>query len=177
MLYAATPPLEALRIIISHAATFPDEGPERVIMINDVRRAYLYAKMTRDVFIELPKEDPKYGTGLLGKLKLCFYGTRDATKGWQETSSAHLEGIGLTGGKGHPCVFWHDEKQIKTLVHSDDYMSARDGTSMIWLEEELSNACEIKTPKLGTAKENRQKGKVLNFIIRCTELLQKSRPI
>ena len=38
-LYVATPPLETLRIIISHAATFPDEGPERVIMINDVRRA------------------------------------------------------------------------------------------------------------------------------------------
>ena len=81
-LYAATPPLEALRIIISHAATIPESGPERVIMINDVRRAYFYAKIKRDVFIELPKEDPKYGTGLLGKLKLCLYGTRDAAKGW-----------------------------------------------------------------------------------------------
>ena len=63
--------MEALGIIIIHAATYPDEGPERVIMINDVRRAYFYAKINRDVFIELPKEDPKYGTGLLGKLKLC----------------------------------------------------------------------------------------------------------
>ena len=61
-LYAATPPLEALRIIISHAATNPEKGPERVIMINDVRRAYFYAKINRDVYIELPKEDPKYGT-------------------------------------------------------------------------------------------------------------------
>ena len=26
-------------------------------MINDVRRAYLYAKIFRDVYIELPKED------------------------------------------------------------------------------------------------------------------------
>ena len=39
-LYAATPPLEALRIIISHAATYPETGPELVFMINDVRRAY-----------------------------------------------------------------------------------------------------------------------------------------
>ena len=72
-LYAATPPSEALRIIISHAATYPDDGPKRVIMMNGVRRAYFYAKINRDVFIELPKEDPKYGTGLLGKLKLCLY--------------------------------------------------------------------------------------------------------
>ena len=41
-------------------------------MINDVRRAYFYAKINRDVVIELPKEDPKYGTGLLDKLKLCL---------------------------------------------------------------------------------------------------------
>jgi hypothetical protein len=91
-LYAATPPLEALRLIISHAATYPDSGPQRVVMINDLRRAYFYAKITRDVYIDLPKEDPKYGTGLLGKLKLCLYGTRDAAKERQETLSAHLVG-------------------------------------------------------------------------------------
>ena len=39
-LCAATPRLDALRIIISHAATYHDDGPQRVIMINDVRRAY-----------------------------------------------------------------------------------------------------------------------------------------
>ena len=77
-MYAATPPLEALRIIISHAATYPECGPQRVVVINDVRRAYFYAKITRDVYIELPKEDPKFGTGLLGKLKLCLYGTKVA---------------------------------------------------------------------------------------------------
>ena len=50
-LYAATPPLEALRLIVSHAATYPDSGPQRVVMINDVRRAYFCAKITRDVYI------------------------------------------------------------------------------------------------------------------------------
>ena len=38
-LYPAIPPLDGLRIIISHAATHPDSGPQRVIMIIDVRRA------------------------------------------------------------------------------------------------------------------------------------------
>ena len=36
-LYASTPLLEALRLIVSRAATM---GKERHIMINDVRRAY-----------------------------------------------------------------------------------------------------------------------------------------
>jgi len=114
-LYAATPPLEALRIIISHAATYPDEGPERVIMINDVRRAYFYAKINRVVFIELPKEDPKYGTGLLGKLRLCLYGTRDAAKVWQETLSAHLVSIVFERGRGHPSCFGTPRSTPKPL--------------------------------------------------------------
>ena len=44
-------PLEALRLIVSHAATYPDSGPQRVIMINDVRRDYFYVKITKDVYI------------------------------------------------------------------------------------------------------------------------------
>ena len=79
-LYAATPPLEALRIVLSYAATQSGEGPRRMLMVNDVRRAYFYAKIKRDVYIELPKEDKDHDSGLLGKLRLCLYGTRDAAK-------------------------------------------------------------------------------------------------
>ena len=51
-LYAATPPLEALRVVISHAATNDEKcGHRRAIMINDVRRAYFYAKASRDLYI------------------------------------------------------------------------------------------------------------------------------
>jgi hypothetical protein len=86
--------LEALRLIVSYAATQPSDGERRMIMINDVRRAYFYANILRDVYIELPKEDPDHGKGMLGKLKLFLYGTRDAAKGWQETLSSNFEGIG-----------------------------------------------------------------------------------
>ena len=69
-------------------------------MINDVRRAYFYAKITRDVYIELPKEGPKYGTGLLGKLKRFLYGTRDVAKGWHETLCVHISSeLDLSGAE------------------------------------------------------------------------------
>ena len=93
-------------------------------MVNDVRRAYFYAKIDRDVFVELPAEDPEYGSGKVGKLRLCLYGTRDAAKGWQETLSAHLVGVGFKRGVGHPSVFHHPERGIMTLVHGDDYLSS-----------------------------------------------------
>ena len=38
-------------------------------MVNDIRRAYVYAKIDRDVFIELPPEDPEYGSDKIGKLR------------------------------------------------------------------------------------------------------------
>lgn len=58
-LFASTPSLEALRLIISRAATVGPGGQRKEIMINDVSRAYFYARCTRDLYIELPKEDPE----------------------------------------------------------------------------------------------------------------------
>ena len=77
-LYASTPPLEALRMIVSRAATYSRGGQERELMINDVSRAYFYAEATRCMYIELPREDPLYDPNMLGRLRLCLYGTRDA---------------------------------------------------------------------------------------------------
>ena len=57
LLCASTPPLEALRLIVSQAATM---DKERHMMINDVRRAYCYAEATRDLFIQLPEEQEKF---------------------------------------------------------------------------------------------------------------------
>ena len=56
-LYASTPPLEALRLILSWAATVKKEDGQAShdFMINDVRRAYFYAKAEREVYIELPE--------------------------------------------------------------------------------------------------------------------------
>ena len=139
-----------------------------MVMVNDVRRAYFNAKITRDIYIEPPEEDPEYGTGKLGKLKLCLYGTRDAAEGWQETLSSHLESIGFERGVGHPCVFWHPTRKIKTLVHGDDYVSAGSHEAMAWLERELEKAHEIKTQKISPTKEFKSEGKVLNRVLRCT---------
>ena len=93
-LYAWAPPLEAFGLIVSYAATHGTDIGRKMIMIHDVKSAYFYAKIQLDVYIELPREDPDHGKGLLGKMNLCLYGTRDDAKGWQETLSCHSERIG-----------------------------------------------------------------------------------
>ena len=56
-LFAATPPLESLRYILSLcASTQGTRKPHRVLSV-DVKRAYFYAPARRSIFIELPAED------------------------------------------------------------------------------------------------------------------------
>ena len=167
-LYAATPPLEALRWVLSVAGTWARgrSRERRSVMINDVRRAYFYAHIQRDVYIEVPPEDPNAGPDVLGKLELCLYGTRDAAKGWQEELSRQLEGIGFVRGVGHPSVFWHPTRDVSTIVHGDDYVSSGFDSDLMWVEGELSKAYEIKTQKFGSAQGWERQGKVFNRIVR-----------
>ena len=73
-LFAATPPLEALRMLISLVAS--KQGQKRdsdnfIPMTNDVKRAYFYALATRPIYIRIPEEDMEPGDGeKVGKLNL-----------------------------------------------------------------------------------------------------------
>lgn len=167
-LYASTPPLEALRMIVSWAATVDDGtrgAARRQVMVNDVSRAYFYAKCSRDIYVELPPEDPHYGKGLLGKLNLSLYGTRDAALNWQNTLSKHLVSIGFLQGVGHPSLFHHPRRGIHTLVHGDDYTSSGYKEDLDWMEQELAKEYAIKSQRIGP-NGGVKEGKVLNRVIR-----------
>ena len=57
-IFAGTPPLEALRYLVHEAATVEQAKGKhtKVIMINDVARAFFEAKAMRIVCVELPEE-------------------------------------------------------------------------------------------------------------------------
>lgn len=77
-LFAATPPLEALKVTVS-MLTNSNKGEK--MMINDVSRACFCAPARRQVFVELPPED-KDGRDMIGELNYSMYGTRDAAQIW-----------------------------------------------------------------------------------------------
>ena len=53
-LFAATPPLEAMKLIISIAATRNARGRvDKKIMVNDVSRAYFYARSESPTYVEI----------------------------------------------------------------------------------------------------------------------------
>ena len=65
-LFAATPPLEALKAILSMTAT---SNRGEIIMVNDISRAFFHAQAERDVYVQLAPEDTLPGDeGKCGKL-------------------------------------------------------------------------------------------------------------
>ena len=84
-LFASTPPVEAMRMIISLAATNNEKGKFK-IMTNDVSRAYFYApvKEGHTIYVKLPEEDILPGEeNMCGRLNYSMYGTRRAATNWQ----------------------------------------------------------------------------------------------
>ena len=116
-LFAATPPLEALKMIISMIAT-ANKGD--LIMVNDISRAFFHAKVTRDVYVQLPKEDKQQGEEeTCGKLRFSMYGTRDAAQNWHNEYTQQLVDVGFQQGLASPCIFYYPEKEIRSYVHGE----------------------------------------------------------
>ena len=82
-IFSATPPLEAIRVLVAKLSSedpATTKDPMKAMLV-DVSRAHFYAKAVRDVFIELPPEDPRAGDGkTCGKLLKTMYGTLDAAE-------------------------------------------------------------------------------------------------
>ena len=96
-LYAPTPPLASARWLVSRCASCGRGGANgQRIMFIDVKKAFLYGKISRTVYIELPEEDPMSESGLyVGVLDKAMYGTRDAPAVWQDEIGEHAERDGF----------------------------------------------------------------------------------
>jgi hypothetical protein len=130
--FAATPPIETLRLILSLAA---DDARKQVTLV-DISRAYFNAVIKRRVFVELPPE-AGLGRGVVGELLKCMYGTRDAAQGWEQTYRDALEHLGFVRGRASPCIFVHAQRDIQLAVHGDDFFAAGLPSDLGWFERTL----------------------------------------
>ena len=138
-LFAATPPLEALRLLLSWTATVegrsigslagvPTRESRKGTLIADAPRAFFEALGKRDVCVELPEEALSEGesiTEVVGKLMASLYGTRDASANWQEEVAKSMRQWGFTAGKYNPCTFLDEERGMRCLAHGDESVQGR----------------------------------------------------
>ena len=135
-------------------------------MVNDVSTAFFHTKATREVFVQLPENDQQPGEEKrCGRLSLSMYGTRDSAMNWQEEYSRRFVENGFSQGVATPCVFYHEGKGIRTLVHGDDYVSVGKPHHLRWMKGMLEEKYQIKTQVLGPNEGEVQQLKILNIII------------
>ena len=147
-LFAATPPLEALKFLISEAASFEkDEDLEdTVMMINGVARAFFEAPVTRDVCVDIPNEDKAEQDGdVVGILLKSLYGTRDAAMNFQKEIQKFMTGIGFTIGKYNISTYLHAKKKLNVMVHGDDFVSVGNRDEAAWFKHKFEEQFSIKT--------------------------------
>ena len=179
--FAPTPPLEALRTVLSLAATAvgdwepcynPASGQRTQISLIDISRAYFNAKIDEDVetYVQLPEEDED-SASMCAKLLRHMYGTRPAADGWQEEYSTFLvEELQFKQGLSSPCVFHHREKGIIVNVHGDDFTAVGPKDSLDWYEAKMEEKYELtKQPRLGPGREDAKEAIILNRVIRWSE--------
>ena len=157
-LFAGTPPLEAIRYLVSVCASM--KGAR--LMTNDISRAYFFADVKDDIFVELPAEAEHGGDkSKCARLRKALYGTRAAASCWAECYTDILIKNGFTKGKSSPCLFHHADRDILTLVHGDDFMSTAKAAELDWLNNVLRKELAVKTEILGPAGEKDAKQQIM----------------
>ena len=101
--FAATPPLEAMRLILSEAASQGRwRGREMKAQLLDAKKAHLHAPAVRPVFVDLPPERAR--EGYCCRLKKCLCGTRDAPRQWEAYAASVLLKAGSSAGRPARCA-------------------------------------------------------------------------
>ena len=164
--YAATPPGETLRIMLSKLAS----DRKSKLMYADVSRAYFYAPAVRAVYVQLPAEDRCPGDeGLVGRLKMSMYGTRDAAANWAAEYGATLVAAGYVQGVASPCIFHNAESNTTIMVHGDDFVGVGRTAELSRIRAALEDKYKLKVEMLSGEKSDVREVKILNKIVRWTD--------
>ncbi len=182
-LFAATPPLESLRTILSRAATDipgtrqhdrrPDSERRTQVSFIDISRAYLTAPTDPEdpTYVELPKEDKDAGPDTCALLLEHMYGTRKAGDGWYEHYSGTLmDVLGFDKGCASACVFRHKARELECSIHGDDLTATGPKCELDWYKAELQKVYQLKeSARLGPGPQDDKEASMLHRIIRWTE--------
>ena len=103
-IFAATPPLEACRLVLSILVSTRKQNQWKLDSI-DIKRAHFHAKSKIYIYVRLPAEG--HEEGMCGKLIKAMYGTRDAASNWEQAYMKCMIKCGFSIGQVTPCLFWN----------------------------------------------------------------------
>ena len=140
---------------------------QRVILIVDVSRAYMYARIPEDEFmyVSMPDEAGDDGSHCW-RLKGAMYGTRKAAQYWQTDASNTLQSCGFKPGKASPVTFYNESRDMSAIMHGDDFVVAAERKDAEWLVSAMSKKYSIKTTMIGGDPDLAKDARILNRMLK-----------
>lgn len=170
-LFSGMPPLESVKMLLSLFVAHNQEETKgaRTLAMYDISRAHFHGVPVRRLFIELPEEERErhVDKDYVGLLKKSMYGTVDASARWQAHYAELLKKHGFAQGLSNPSLFAHSVRDVRLLVHGDDFMVEMPSTEEKWFEEVLFSQYEGKcTGKFNSDAADPSEASFLNRVIR-----------
>ena len=171
--FAATPPLEAVRLLLSERRgghqgrdVASHRGAREALLIG-ARKAHLHAYVEEDVYAALPPELAQ--PGQCAKLRRSLYGTRAAPARWEALYTRTLEGFGFARGVANACCFYHAEWGVRCVVHGDDFTFTGYDAKLDKVQRAMEAAflCKVEG-RLGGSASDLQEARLMNRVIRWT---------
>ena len=108
--------------------------------------------------------------GMCGMLKKSMYGTRDAAQNWECAYAEFMLSIGFKRGIATPCAFLHEGRDVRVVVHGDDFTVLGYGKDLDWFRGMIQGTFEVKfRGRIGPADEDQKSIRVLNRVIEWTQ--------
>ena len=170
-MFAATPPLEALRFILSRAMTElkEDRSADRVIAFLDISRAHLHSPVRRPIFVKACKEDRDCPEGHCWRLLKAMYGLKDAGAAFDAKAESTMIKLGFVVGVFSPCLCHHPETGVAVFRYGDDFVALGRRAAVHVFIKDLGSELIVKTRGiLGPRRDQGDTGEIviLNRIVR-----------
>ena len=99
-----------------------------------------------------------------------MYGTRDAAQNWEHAYVEQLEKLGFKRGLATPCAFYMKEKELRVVVHGDDFTVLGREEDLDWFRREISKAYEVKfRGRIGPEDKDQKSIRILNRVVEWTD--------
>ena len=69
-----------------------------------------------------------------------MYGARDAAQNWADAYMRFMESVGFVKGKASSCTFWHERKEIRVVVHGDDFTALGWQENLDWFWKKIQES-------------------------------------
>ena len=145
MTFAATPPVEGFRFLLSRAMSGEKKRnpqDELIIAFFDISRAHFHSPVRRKVAIRM-QGDPSCPSGI-AMLNRAMYGTKDAAQCFDSYCERTMEKLDYNIGVFNPCLYKNPVKDISVLRHGDDFATLATRTQIAEFKEELSKHLLVK---------------------------------